>query len=185
MAGRVKILLQAAAVLVVALLIALLGWQVVRADEGRKLASKVSAGQRPVAPDFELKLLHGDGKVRLSSLRGKVVVVNFWASWCIPCKEEAPVLEQGWRRWRDEGVQFLGVDVQDFAGEARRFVDRFGITYPTLFDGHGSTVGHWGVTGYPETWFVDRKGRLVVERIKGPVTTEKLDRNIEIALGTT
>jgi cytochrome c biogenesis protein CcmG, thiol:disulfide interchange protein DsbE len=184
MAGRVKIVLPAAAVLVVALLIALLGWQVVRSDEGRKLGSKVNAGERPVAPDFSLDLLGGGGKLRLSSLRGKVVVVNFWASWCVPCKDEASLLEDGWRRWRDEGVQFLGVDAEDFKGDARRFVSRYGVTYPSVYDGHGSTIGHWGVTGYPETWFVDRQGRLVVERIKGPVTKEKLDRNISLALGT-
>jgi cytochrome c biogenesis protein CcmG/thiol:disulfide interchange protein DsbE len=184
MAGRAKIVLQAAAVLVVAFLIALLGWQVFRTDQGRALGSAVSAGSAPRAPDFTLEYLDGDGKMRLSSLRGKVVVLNFWASWCLPCKDEAPILEAAWQRYRHRGLVVVGIDAQDFKGDGRRFAERYGLSYPILFDGHGSTLGRYGVSGFPETWFVDRQGRLVVERIQGPVTREKLDRNIRIALGT-
>src|SRR5919206_4131809 len=101
MARRMKIALQAAAVAVVALLIALLAWQVVRTDQGKALDAKVTKGQKPAAPVFELDRLDGDGTVSLADYRGKAVVLNFWASWCAPCKDEAPQLESAWRHWRD------------------------------------------------------------------------------------
>jgi cytochrome c biogenesis protein CcmG, thiol:disulfide interchange protein DsbE len=184
MARGVKILLQAAAVLVVALLVALLAWQVVRTDRGQRLAADVNAGKEPHAPIFTLERLDTNEDVSLASLRGQVVVLNFWASWCLPCKDEAPVLEAAWNKWRDEGVTIVGVDVQDFEGDALRFVDRYGVTYPILRDENNWTWGHYGLKGIPETWFVDRTGRLVGERIEGPITAERLDRNIRLALGT-
>ncbi len=122
-----------------------------------------------------------------SSLRGKAVVVNFWASWCIPCKDEAPVLEQTWRDHRDEGLVVLGVDAQDFKGDARSFMRKYGVTYPVVHDGKGSTLGRWGVTGFPETFCVDRRGRLVGEKIDGGVDAGKnlvrFRRCVELALG--
>jgi cytochrome c biogenesis protein CcmG, thiol:disulfide interchange protein DsbE len=184
MARRVKIALQAAAVGVVALLVALLAWQVVRTDQGKALDSKVSAGKKPPAPVFELDSLDGSERVSLADLRGKAVVVNFWASWCGPCKDEAATLEAAWQKWRNQDVVVLGVDLQDLSTDARRFVDRYDVTYPVLRDKHGWTWGHYGLTGLPETWFVDREGRLVGEHVEGPVTAEELDRNIRIALGT-
>lgn len=183
MARRVKIALQAAAVLVVALLVALLGWQVLRTNEGRALGSKVDSGQQPAAPVFDLEQLEGGEKISLASLRGKVVVLNFWASWCAPCKDEAPQLEAAWRRWRDRDVVVLGINVQDLDSDARRFVERYGLTYPMLRDRHGWTWGHYGIKGLPETWFVDARGRLVGERFEGPVTAAELDTNIRVALG--
>jgi cytochrome c biogenesis protein CcmG/thiol:disulfide interchange protein DsbE len=183
MARRVKIVLQAAAVLVVALLVTLLAWQVVRTDQGRALGSKVDSGERPQAPVFELDRLDQDGKFSLASMRGKVVVLNFWASWCAPCKDEAPALERAWQRWREQDVVVLGVDVQDLDSDARRFVERYGLTYPILRDPKNWTWGHYGLTALPETWFVDREGRLA-ERINGPVTVAMLDRNIRIARGS-
>jgi cytochrome c biogenesis protein CcmG, thiol:disulfide interchange protein DsbE len=183
MARRMKIALQAAAVAVVALLIGLLAWQVVRTDQGKALDSKVSAGQKPRAPVFELEKLDGSGKVALADYRGKAVVLNFWASWCAPCKDEAPELESAWQRWRDQDVVVVGVDMQDFGTDAQRFVDRYGLTYPILRDDDRWTEGRYGLTGLPETWFVDREGRLVGEHFEGPVSAEELDRNIELALG--
>ncbi len=184
MARRVKIALQAAAVLVVALLVGLLAWQVVRTDQGRALGSKVESGQKPPAPVFTLDKLDGSGQMSLADLRGKVVVLNFWASWCAPCKDEAGTLEEAWQRWRDRDVVVVGVDLQDLSSDARRFVDRYNLTYPTLRDS-GWTWGRYGLSGLPETWFVDREGRLVGEHVEGPVTAEEIDRNIRIALGTT
>ncbi|MGZ8686944.1 MAG: TlpA disulfide reductase family protein, partial [Gaiellaceae bacterium] len=89
---------------------------------------------------------------------------------------------------RDQGLVVLGVDAQDFRQDAKRFLSRFGITYPIVYDGEGSTLGKWGVTGFPETFFVDRQGRLVGERIAGSVeierNREKFHRGIRLALGT-
>lgn len=180
-----KLALQAVAIAVVASMVALLGWRVVTRDRAQGIADAIAAGKKPAAPDFDLPLLNGTGRVVLSSLRGKAVVLNFWASWCIPCKEEAPRLQAAWEKWRDRGVVFLGVDAQDFRSDAKRFAARYHLTYPIVHDGKGSTLGHFGVTGFPETWFVDREGRLVGERIQGPVSAQQLDDNIRLALGGT
>lgn len=183
MARRAKIGLQAAAVLVVALLVALLGWQVFRTDEGRGLRAKVEAGEAPPAPAFELEQLDADQEISLASFRGNALVLNFWASWCAPCKDEAPELEAAWQKWRDQDVVVVGINLQDFDTDARRFVDRYGLSYPVLRDTTGWTWGRYGLKGLPETWFVDTEGNLVGEIFEGPVTAEELDRNIRLALG--
>lgn len=184
MARRVKIALQAAAVAVVALLIGLLAWQVVRTDQGKAIAGKVDEGQKPQAPVFELEQLDGAKTVSLADYRGKAVVLNFWASWCAPCKDEAPELESVWQRWRDKDVVIVGVDLQDFGTDAQRFVDRYDLSYPVLRDTQNWTWGRYGLSGLPETYFVDRQGRLVGEHVEGPVSAEELDRNIQIALAS-
>jgi cytochrome c biogenesis protein CcmG/thiol:disulfide interchange protein DsbE len=184
MARPLKIALQAAAVAVVALLVALLGWQVLRTNEARGLAAKVEAGEAPAAPVFQLEELDGEQTISLASLRGKAVVLNFWASWCAPCKDEAPELEAAWQRWRDRDVVVLGINVQDLDTDARRFVDRYGLSYPILRDDSQWTWGRYGLKGLPETWFVNTSGRLVGERFQGPVTAVDLDRNIRVALGS-
>lgn len=184
MARRVKIALQGAAVAVVALLIGLLAWQVVRTDQGKAIVGKVDAGEKPQAPVFELERLDGVKTVSLADYRGKAVVLNFWASWCAPCKDEAPELESVWQRWRDKDVVIVGVDLQDFGADAQRFVDRYDLSYPVLRDTQNWTWGRYGLSGLPETYFVDRQGRLVGEHVEGPVSAEELDRNIRIALAS-
>jgi cytochrome c biogenesis protein CcmG/thiol:disulfide interchange protein DsbE len=164
-----------AAVSVVALLLALLGWQVFQKDKKPELGGP--------APLFTLPHLGSDDELSLASLRGKVVVLNFWASYCIPCKDEAPLLESAWNRYKDKGVVVLGVDAQDFDVDAQHFVDNTGITYPIVRDRHGSTLGHYGVTGLPETWFIDARGRVVGDHVIGPLTEEELEQNIKAALG--
>ncbi len=179
---RLKVAAQVLAVGMVAGLLALLIWKIASQDEG--IAAELARGERPLAPDFTLPRLDRDGKLTLSSLRGKVVVLNFWASWCQPCKEEAPLLRAGWERWRGRGVVFLGVDAQDFKSDARRFMKRYGVTYPIVHDGPGDILPKYGVTGFPETFFIARGGRLVGEHVQGVMKEDQLTENIELALAS-
>jgi cytochrome c biogenesis protein CcmG, thiol:disulfide interchange protein DsbE len=172
--GRAKLVAQGLAMVAVVGLLGLLVWSVVRSDGGA--AADLAAGRNPIAPGFTLERLGADGTLSMSDLRGKAVIVNFWASWCLPCKDEAPFLQRTYERYRKQGLVVLGVDVEDLRRDARRFIRRYGITYPNVRDGRKETIGKWGVTGYPETFFVDRQGRLVGERIQGGAD---LDRNRE------
>src|SRR5581483_11409942 len=130
MPARLKHGLQAVTVAAVLGLLALLIWKVVHQDNGVKLGG----GRTPPAPQFTLSRLNGPGKLALAAYRGKVVVLNFWASWCVPCKSEAPRLEAAWQKYRSKGVVVLGVDAQDFSGDARKFVRHYGVTYPVVHD---------------------------------------------------
>jgi cytochrome c biogenesis protein CcmG, thiol:disulfide interchange protein DsbE len=184
MTGRVRLGAQVVAVGVVVALLGLLVWKVAKGDDSA-VTSSLAAGKVVPAPAFTLAKLDGSGDLALESLRGKTVVLNFWASWCGPCKDETPLLQKGWERWQGKDVVFVGIDVKDFRGDARSFVSRFGVTYPNVYDGKGSTVGRYGVTGFPETYFVDALGR-VVYRIAGPVDeASELDEGIERALAGT
>jgi cytochrome c biogenesis protein CcmG, thiol:disulfide interchange protein DsbE len=167
--------------LVVSLLV-LLGIRLVASGSGRRLDEALAAGKSPAAPDFSLPRLDGKGPLRLHPLRGKAVVLNFWASWCTPCKQEAPLLVAAAKRYRSTGLVVVGVDAQDFRSDARRFAQRYGITYSIVHDDGTSTLSHYDVTGFPETWFVDRSGRLVGEHVKGPLSREQLVRGIAIAM---
>jgi cytochrome c biogenesis protein CcmG/thiol:disulfide interchange protein DsbE len=113
-------------------------------------------------------------------------VLNTWASWCIPCKEEAPYLEQVWRDNRGRDVVVVGLNAKDLRSDARRFVNRFDLSFPIVRDGSGDTIREYGVTGFPETFVLDRDGR-VVEAFAGAVNTdedkERLGSAIERALG--
>ena len=175
MTGRLRLIAQIAAVGVVAALLALLGWKLTQ-DESA-VTSQLDQGGSPAAPAFTLERLDGKGELALSSLRGKAVVLNFWASWC-----ETPLLQLGWKRWQGNDVVFVGIDVKDFRGDAKDFLARYGVTYANVYDGKGSTVGRYGVTGFPETYFVDAAGN-VRYRIAGPVEdAAELDAAIERAL---
>lgn len=174
--------LQAVALGLIAFLLVLLGLRVIANDHAAALAANVEAGKAPPAPQFTLPRLDGDGSVSLAAFHGKVVLLNFWASWCIPCKREAGVMEAAWRRWRGKGVVFLGVDAQDFSSDATRFVRAHGVTYLNLHDGAGGASAQYGVTGFPETWFVDRRGKLVVDHVSGPVGAGRIDRDLRRAL---
>jgi cytochrome c biogenesis protein CcmG, thiol:disulfide interchange protein DsbE len=186
--GRVQRVAQLAALIGVAALLALLIWKVAF---GRTTgaADELAEGKLVHAPAFTLDRLDRDGQLAVADLRGKAVVVNFWASWCIPCRDEAPVLQKTYERYRDQGLVVLGVDVNDFRQDARRFMKRYGLSYPVVYDGKGSTVGKWGVRGFPETFFVDRTGKLVGERIEGAVDIERnrdaFQRGVALALGNT
>ena len=178
MPRRLKVALQALSVGVVAALLGLLIWKVAHQNKGVKLGN----GRRPAAPHFDLTRLDRPGKLSLASLRGKVVVLNFWASWCDPCKTESPRLEAAWQRFRAQGVVVVGVDAQDFSGDARSFMRRYGMTYPNVHDGPGNVLPKYGVTGFPETYFVARNGRLVGERVEGEISQARLAAGIRRAL---
>jgi len=144
--------------------------------------ARASAGQvdRGPAPDFELTTFDGQ-LIRLSDQRGKVVVINFWASWCIPCREEAPVLEATWRLYRDNGVVFIGVDYLDIEREALAYIEEFDLTYPNGADLRTRIAQAYRIQGVPETFFVDRSGMLRGVHI-GPITEPQLVARIETLL---
>jgi cytochrome c biogenesis protein CcmG/thiol:disulfide interchange protein DsbE len=132
------------------------------------------------APDFTLTLLDGS-EVSLSDLRGQVVVLNFWASWCGPCRREAPALQQVWEAYGDDDVAFLGVAYHDAQGASRAFLDEFGITYPNGVDARARIAGMYGLTGVPETYVIDRDGTLAWKKI-GELRAEELLQQLESLL---
>jgi cytochrome c biogenesis protein CcmG/thiol:disulfide interchange protein DsbE len=119
-----------------------------------------------------------DRRIALEELRGTPVVVNFWASWCVPCREEAPLLERTWREARDRGVLFIGLNQQDLLGDARRFLREFDTSYPNVRDPGNEVARRWGLVGLPETFFIDTDGR-VVAHILGAASAEELRDGIE------
>lgn len=112
-------------------------------------------------PDFTLKLLGSDATLSAADLEGKAVVLNFWASWCDPCVEEAPDLQAAYTKYQDRGVVVLGVNVQDSERDARAFVEEFGVTYPIVRDPNLTLYRELGVRGLPETFFVNPEGVFI------------------------
>jgi cytochrome c biogenesis protein CcmG/thiol:disulfide interchange protein DsbE len=132
------------------------------------------------APDFKLAKLGGGGNMSLSDFKGKPVVLNFWASWCDPCNEEAPFLQKTWEtRLQSQGVVLLGIDGQEKTSDAQAFMHKYGISYPNVQDTlDGSTGISYGVAGFPETVFIDRNGVVVAKSIA--VLNEKvLDQELK------
>ncbi len=158
-----------AAVLLVIGLLAMLGWGLAQKANGPRDSG--------LAPDFTLTGFDGRA-VTLSQLRGQVVVVNFWASWCPPCREEAAYLEQTWRKYQGQGVVFIGVDWVDTEKEALAYIDEFDITYLNGPDLGTRIAQAYRIQGVPETFFVDKTGRLRGVRI-GPLKAPQLDDKIE------
>ncbi len=171
---RRRLLILALVVLALAALGGLLGWAV--ANNAPATAGSGARRVGRVAPDFTITSFDG-ARFRLSEQRGKVVVINFWASWCIPCRDEAPFLERAWREYKDKGVVFVGVDIQDTESAARAYIKEFDITYPNGPDVTGEITMDYGVSGIPVTFFVDKEGR-VAGRWVGPVDTKLLTGSI-------
>ncbi len=132
------------------------------------------------APAFSMPLFDGP-ELNLADLKGKVVVLNFWASWCPPCKDEAPYFEKVYRQYKGRGVVFLGVDYMDTEKEAREFIQTFNITYPNGPDLRGKISQAYRIRGVPETFFIDKQGNLQ-GMVKGPVPQQELIQSIESLL---
>ena len=160
---------------VVAVALALLGLLGYGLLVSGKPSGNIPIEPRPARP-FTLRLFDGT-TLSLNDLRGKPVLVNFWASWCGPCIEEAPVLERAAQRYAEKGLVVIGIDVWDGEQDARAFLQRHGITYPNGIDPTGAIAIDYGVGGVPESFFIDRNGTLVRKWV-GPLT----DRQISLFL---
>jgi cytochrome c biogenesis protein CcmG/thiol:disulfide interchange protein DsbE len=128
------------------------------------------------APEFSLALFDGS-EVSLNDLRGQVVVVNFWASWCSPCREEAPALQSVWEQHEDKGIVFLGVTYKDAEAASLEFVEAYGITYANGFDAQGRISRAYGVVAVPETFIIDRDGNVAWVHI-GALKADALSREL-------
>jgi cytochrome c biogenesis protein CcmG, thiol:disulfide interchange protein DsbE len=153
---------------VVLALVALLAYGLSQNEPDRSVEDALARGELEQAPALELPKLSGGGRGSLADYRGEVVVVNFWASWCEPCREESPLLERWHRRMAGKGGTVLGVDVLDVTGDAQDFIDEYGLSYPMLKDKDGDALEAFGVVAYPETFVIDRDGRITAVR-RGPV----------------
>lgn len=161
-------------------LLALLGWGLVRTN-----ATRPEAGQ--TAPDFDLEFFNGfeweeRPVANLSDMQGKVVVINFWASWCVECKLEADLIEDTWRKYQDQDVVFLGVAYSDVEPNAIAYLDDYNITYPNAPDLGTDVSDMYEITGVPETFFVDKEGTIRHVQI-GPLNQQTLDGMIQRLLG--
>jgi cytochrome c biogenesis protein CcmG/thiol:disulfide interchange protein DsbE len=174
------------AAVVAAALVGLLVYGVVGRGDDTTLDSAVSRGQRPAAPGttVSLPLLQGGGSSSLARMRGRVVVLNFWASWCGPCEHEAPILERAQRRLAGAGGTVLGVTYKDDATASRDFVRQYHLSYPSLRDDRLVLAPRYGTVKLPETFVLDRRGRIVALS-RGEVSQDFLARAIDRALAST
>lgn len=173
MSARLKLTGQVLAVALVGGLLALLIWKVAH-----------GSGKTAEPKNFTLPRLDKPGKLELASLRGKVVVLNFMASWCVPCGQEAPAIEHLWNQYRSRGVVFVGVDTADASGDARSFIRKHKLTYPIVRSIGYSLWGPYGLTGVPETRVIDRNGKYGKTQFPGAITGSDLKRAIDQALRT-
>ena len=158
-------------------LLGLLTYGLLTTGPDNTIDAALAAGQNPVAPPLTLDKLDGSGQASLEDYKGQVVVLNYWASWCKPCREEAPVLQQFHERIKGLGGTVVGVDVKDVTADAQAFISEYGLDYPMLRDPDGASQREFGIEAYPETIVIDPQGRIVALQ-RGPVTREWLDRHV-------
>lgn len=179
--SALSIAARASGMLAIAAFIALLAYGLATNSPETTIDDALARAEAVSAPEFDLEVLDtgqapaplrarveaaaDDGRIALAELRGTPIVLNVWASWCIPCREEAPLLEQEWRRAQTRGVLFLGLNVQDLIGDAREFVREFGLTFPHVREPENRTARRYGATGLPETFFISPSGRVVAHVI--------------------
>jgi thiol-disulfide isomerase/thioredoxin len=133
------------------------------------------------APDFTLPTVEGRS-LSLSSLRGKPVIINFWATWCAPCRDEMPLIQQAAARYASSGLTVLAIDVQEGEALVQPFVEEFGLTFPVLLDKTGEVVSRYRVRGIPTTVFVDREG-IIRSVYLGPMDEAILEKQLSVLLG--
>lgn len=160
------------------LLVAILAYGVVSTNSTTDDDGAIQRSERKEAPDKKLPLLEGRGERSLADWRGKLVVVNFWASWCEPCRKESPALERIWKKNRKKDVVVVGFDSLDVRSDAIKFVREFDLTYPMLRDSDGERRRTWGLTGFPETFLIDKEGRIAWIH-RGPIKGPELQRAID------
>jgi cytochrome c biogenesis protein CcmG, thiol:disulfide interchange protein DsbE len=163
--------------LAAAALVGLLAYGVAGTGADTTLDQAMADGKRVDPPAANLQVLGGKRTESLADYRGKVVLVNVWASWCQPCRDEMPLLEKTQHQIQSQGGTVLGIDVKENTGAALTAKKEFGLSYPNLRDPDGSYVRHFGQTGYPETYVLDRQGKVAAVR-RFPVTRAWLDRTL-------
>ena len=143
------------------------------------LLSKGSSGVAlgDPAPAGALPRLEGAGEESLANYRGRWVLVNFWASWCIPCRQEAPTLETFQKQHQADNFTVLGIDSRDLSGDGREFVKKYGLSYPQLRDGNGEAAHDYGTTGVPENFLINPRGKVAL-LLRGPVTSDYLNESV-------
>ena len=158
-------------------LLGLLAYGVGSQEPDTRIDEALARGERKPVPAITLPRLGGGGQGSLSDFRGRVVVLKYWASWCKPCRTESPALERFHRRIEPRGGTVLGINVLDVTSDARAFVRELGLSYPMLRDRSGETQRKLGIVAYPETFVIDRGGRIVATR-RGPVDEAFLERTV-------
>ncbi len=167
-----------AVVCVLVALIALLAYGLIQNEPDRGVDRALARGERADAPELSLPELGGSRTIKLSDYRGRVVVLNFWASWCEPCRDESPVLERWHRRIQGRGGTVMGVDMLDVTGDAQDFIAEYKLTYPMLKDKDGHGLETYGVVQYPETFVIDRNGQIAAVQ-RGPVDERFMRSKVE------
>ena len=160
-----------------AALVGLLAYGIAAKGTNTTLDEAIAKGDRPAAPVKALPRLGAPGRASLADYRGKVVVLNVWASWCPPCRDEVPLLQRTQERIAPRGGTVLGIDTQDQSSDALAFLKQHKATFPSLRDRDRSYGHELGVTGYPETFVIDRRGRVAAVR-RFPVDQRWLDQQL-------